>query len=204
MKTTPPSPNHVETDELADLFDVDPGSVRRWRHLGCPAVKVNGRLWFDPTRVAAWRKERGMDMQPNAKSTPELPVRMPGSLAWTWIKVASWYERRGYEYPADTTVDQWKRLASLMNAVLYVMLLDVAGDELDQSRIEPDTDVGLFPSLIKPMPDRYWRALFDRFTPNDMNKLADGWNRCHRIVFYGDDDGEPTPKTTRNKGTGKR
>ena len=63
----------LDTAGIAETFGVDAGTVRRWRHHGCPASKQGRTVLHDPAAVAAWRKSRGMDTQPgNGAGSPDL------------------------------------------------------------------------------------------------------------------------------------
>jgi phage terminase Nu1 subunit (DNA packaging protein) len=65
------SQRNKSTSEIAEIFDVDESTVKRWTSEGLPSDKAKGRGGnkFDELEVAAWMKENRKTGKPGRPST---------------------------------------------------------------------------------------------------------------------------------------
>ena len=55
----------TETAEaIADAFDLNVATVRRWTQDGCPSAKVNGSHMFNAAEVFTWARDNGKQFRP--------------------------------------------------------------------------------------------------------------------------------------------
>ena len=54
---------HITTQQLAERLNRSPATLIRWRRqrVGPPYVRIEGRVVYDPAKVAAWLDQRTVE-----------------------------------------------------------------------------------------------------------------------------------------------
>jgi hypothetical protein len=69
-KLIPPVEPEVGAYQVAEHFNVNEGTVRRWQHEGMPAKKYNARfIRYKLSEVEKWLLTRGKELQARGKKS---------------------------------------------------------------------------------------------------------------------------------------
>jgi phage terminase Nu1 subunit (DNA packaging protein) len=78
---------YLSEAELADVLEVDPRVLRRWRADGCPHVMRDSRVRYRLPQVVAWREERAVRAL-DADEAKERAAKMRADREITELKLA--------------------------------------------------------------------------------------------------------------------